>query len=166
MTTKKKTKRKKKPILNPWVYNGKEVTEEDIEGFAGFVYLIEDTETNLKYIGKKFFTSIRKQKGLQRRKRQESDWKTYYSSSKELQEIIETADDIDRFKRTILIMCKTEGDTNYMETKLLFDFNVLENTNFLNGNILGRYMRKPDHISEVRQYSEEYKEFFEEHKLI
>lgn len=158
-------KRKTKPVLSPWLYNGREVKDEDVEGFAGFVYLIEDTETGLKYIGKKNLTSIRKQKGMVRRKRQESDWKTYYSSSAELKELIETAENQERFIRKILILCKTEGDTNYMETKLLFDFNVLENRYFLNGNILGRYMRKPTAISEVRGYSEEYKEILEDSKL-
>lgn len=149
---------KKLSDLSPWVYNGKEVEDSDIEGYAGFIYLIEDSLTGIKYIGRKYFTSIRKQKKSTstRRKRQESDWRGYYSSSDELQEMIETAEDRSRFKRSILVMCKTEGDTNYMETKLLFDFNVLEDDYFINGNILGKYMKKPQKILEARAYSNEY----------
>ncbi|QIG65990.1 hypothetical protein phiOC_p348 [Ochrobactrum phage vB_OspM_OC] len=149
---------KKNLNLSPWIYNGKEVTDEDVDGYAGFIYLIEDTETGMKYIGRKYFTSIRKQKKSTstRRKRQESDWKSYYSSSLELKEIIETCENPERFKRSILVLCKTEGDTNYMETKLLFHFNVLEDDNYLNGNILGKYMKKPVAIMDAREYSNEY----------
>lgn len=149
---------KKNLDLSPWVYNGREIQDSDIDGYAGFVYLIEDLETGVKYIGRKYFTSIRKQKKSTstRRKRQESDWRDYYSSSDELKEMVEYAEDRSRFKRTILVLCKTEGDTNYMETKLLFDFNVLEDDTFINGNILGKYMKKPQKIIEHRTYSSEF----------
>ena len=37
-----------------WFYNDEEFdpAELDIEGFAGFVYLITDLENNKKYVGK------------------------------------------------------------------------------------------------------------------
>ena len=65
---------------NAWTFNGKEFDSEDIGDAYGFVYLITTPEGQ-KYIGRKYFWSIRKVKGKTRRQRSESDWKKYYGSS-------------------------------------------------------------------------------------
>ena len=69
---------------NPWSFNGEIFESSDIDDFQGFVYLIRNKTTDKKYIGRKYFYSIRKVKGKKKRVRSESDWKKYYGSSKEL----------------------------------------------------------------------------------
>lgn len=43
-----------------WIYNGKEVTEDVMEGNLGFVYLITNLQTGKKYVGKKSEFSVYK----------------------------------------------------------------------------------------------------------
>jgi hypothetical protein len=38
-----------------WSYNGEEFTSEMIEDNLGFVYIVTDKKTKMKYIGKKGF---------------------------------------------------------------------------------------------------------------
>ena len=37
-----------------WIFGGKEFSDEDISDYYGFVYLITNTITERKYIGKKW----------------------------------------------------------------------------------------------------------------
>ena len=69
-----------------WTYNGAEFTEEMISDNYGFVYLITNTLTGRKYIGKKFFYSSKTKvvKGKKKKFKVSSDWKTYYGSSAEV----------------------------------------------------------------------------------
>ena len=76
---------------NPWTFDGKEFTSEDIGDSYGFVYLITTPEGQ-KYIGRKYFWSIRKARGKSRRQRSESDWKAYYGSSDILKAKIKDSD--------------------------------------------------------------------------
>lgn len=112
---------------------------------AGFVYQITNCLTGKRYIGKKFFWSIRrhKVKGKKRRRveRKESDWKYYKSSSKRVQKEIQLYKE-ECFVFEILERYKTRGEVNYNETRLLFVNDVLNNPNFLNDNIMNRYFRK------------------------
>ena len=132
---------------NPWTYQGTTFTSADIDDFFGFVYRITNLQNGRKYIGRKYFTQCRKLRGSRRKRTSESDWKTYYGSSKELTE--------DRkllgshcFKREIISLHRTKGQVNFEETKQLFLHNVLTETLdgktplYYNSNILGRYMRK------------------------
>lgn len=129
---------------NPWFYQDKIFESENIEDNYGFVYLITDNLTGKKYIGRKYFWSTRKVRGKKRRQKFESDWKTYYSSSKVINELYNIYGD-ERFKREILSLHKTKGQVNYNETKMLFICNVLEavdqnnNRLYYNDNILSRY---------------------------
>ena len=66
---------------NPWLYEGKPFTSDDIGDFFGYVYLITNKTTGKKYIGRKYFVQNRKPKGGKRRVTKESDWKKYYGSS-------------------------------------------------------------------------------------
>ena len=99
-----------------WLYKDKEVGEEDIEGYAAFVYRITNLETGKMYIGKKILKSIRRKKvkGKTRRKKveTESDWRRYFGSSGTLQEDV-TRLGQDRFRREILRFCKTRGTASY-----------------------------------------------------
>jgi hypothetical protein len=126
-----------------WLYEGKEFTSEDIKDNFGFIYLLTDLDTGKRYIGKKNFFSLRKdakKSTLKRTKRtkKESDWKKYYSSSDVVKSIVEEFGAV-RFKREILLLCKTQGELNYSENKYLFKNDVLESDEWYNDNILGRY---------------------------
>ena len=65
-----------------WTYNNASINDEMLRDYVAFVYLIENTKTGRKYIGKKrlFFVSRKKVKGRKNRKvaKKHSDWKTYY----------------------------------------------------------------------------------------
>ncbi len=132
---------------NPWVYNGKPFTSDDIQDYFGFVYLIQNNLNGRKYIGRKYLWSFRTPKGKKRKVKSESDWKKYYGSCPELKEDIEKFGR-ENFSRTILSLHKTKGKTNYEETRQLFVNNVLTESldsggpAFYNSNILSRYYRK------------------------
>jgi len=132
---------------NPWLYEGKPFTTDDIGDFFGFVYCITNIQSGKRYIGRKYFQQKRKPRGGKRRVTSESDWKKYYGSSDELsadRKLLGNA----AFKREILSLHTRLGDVNFEETKQLFLHNVLTETLdgktplYYNSNILGRYMRK------------------------
>jgi len=129
---------------NPWLYNDKVFESEDIKDYFGFCYLLTDLENGKQYIGRKYFYSIRKKKGIRKKVRSESDWKSYYSSSKKVQQIVKESGP-NRFKREILSLYIKKGQVNYNETKLLFQHNVLEAKDdngeklYYNDNIMNRY---------------------------
>ena len=132
---------------NPWIYEGRTFTSDDIGDYYGFVYRITNTTNEKSYIGRKYFVQKRKPKGGKRRVTSESDWKRYFGSSDELKQDIKR---IGRssFRREILSLHTTLGKVNYEETKQLFIHNVLMEAlddgtpKYYNSNILGRYMRK------------------------
>jgi len=113
-----------------WLYNDKEVSDEDIEGYVAFVYLITNLQNNKRYIGKKLFTKTRSKviKGRVRKKKivTESDWRDYYGSNEILKQEVEQFG-ADKFKREILRFCKTRGTANYFEAKFQMEHAVLEN---------------------------------------
>ena len=129
---------------NPWLYNDKVFESEDIKDYYGFCYLLTDLENGKQYIGRKYFYSIRKKKGIRKKVRSESDWKSYYSSSKKVKQIVLESGH-NRFKREILSLYIKKGQVNYNETKLLFQHNVLEARDdngeklYYNDNIMNRY---------------------------
>lgn len=101
-----------------WYYNN-EPYETAPEEYQGFVYKITELDTGKKYIGKKFFWAPKTLPVTKTRKRKvktkvESDWKTYFGSSKEVQERVKLKGE-DLYKREILRLCKTKGDCSYWE---------------------------------------------------
>lgn len=112
-----------------WFYNGKEIGDDDIVGYVSFVYIITNLENNKRYIGKKIFKSIRRQKvkGKTRKKKveKESDWKSYYGSNISLLRDVEELGQT-RFRREIVKLCKTRGQASYWEAKLQMQYEVLE----------------------------------------
>lgn len=118
-----------------WYYEDN-LYEDTPEEYQGFVYQITELDTGKKYIGKKFFwkpKTLPKTKTRKRRvkTRVESDWKSYYGSSKEVQQIVEDKGS-DSFKREILRLCKTKGECSYYEAKLQFEFDVLLRDDYYN----------------------------------
>ena len=132
---------------NPWYFEGTPFLSENINDNFGFVYLITNTQSGKRYIGRKYFWSFRKPPGKKKRVKQESDWKKYYGSCPELKEDIKKYGK-ETFSRVILSLHTTKGLCNFEETKQLFLNNVLSEAldngtpAFYNSNILGRYMRK------------------------
>lgn len=133
--------------ISPWYFNEMPFTEEMINGYYGFVYCITNLINGKRYIGRKYFYTNRKRKGKRRRVRESSDWKNYWGSSKFFQSEVEKYGK-ENFKREILSLHKTKGDTNYFENYILFNFNVLESRDsknerkYYNDNIMSRYFYK------------------------
>ena len=122
-----------------WYYENK-LYDEAPKEYMGFVYLITDLTTNRKYIGKKLFWNTRKLKPLKgktRRRTQvvESNWKNYYGSNEELQQLVENSH-AQRFEREILHLCTKKGIMSYLEAREQFDRNVLLSDEYYN-NFIG-----------------------------
>lgn len=104
-----------------WFYNGKEFTEEEIGDCVGFVYLITNTQTQRKYIGKKLFTKSKttQVKGKKKKTRVSSDWQLYYGSNKVLQEEVDKNGNA-MYHRQILHLCRSLSECSYYETYEIF----------------------------------------------
>lgn len=89
---------------NPWIYRGVSVDPNNLLSYFGFVYEITDKETGKKYVGRKYIWSKKREKGSLRRKKVESDWRTYYSSHIDLKKI--GKDNPFRLQREILHLCQ------------------------------------------------------------
>ena len=92
-----------------------------------------------KYIGKKQCQSIRKRPPLKGKKNKrhekiETDWKTYTSSSNELNKDLETLGK-GSFKFEILRWCDSKWELSYYEARLQFDEEVLLRNDYYNGII-------------------------------
>lgn len=121
---------------NPWQYQGSAFDPSLAEDYVGFVYCIENRKTGRKYIGKKLFWAPKTKmvKGKKKRVRGESDWRTYYGSSTELQEDVAAGDPLD-FRREILYLCTTKGELSYMEIREQILRDVLRSDDFYNSFI-------------------------------
>ena len=132
-----------------WLYKDKEINSIDdmpADTF-GFVYLVTHTPSGKKYLGKKQLIANRTLPPLkgQKKKRKiqkESDWKTYYGSQTEVKQLVKESQDMLEFVREIRIFTSTKKQLTYFETKLQFVNEVLENDEYLNSNILGKFFRK------------------------
>tara|TARA_R110002012_G_scaffold157590_1_gene318740 strand:- start:379 stop:834 length:456 start_codon:yes stop_codon:yes gene_type:complete len=143
-----------------WLYNKEKITDiNQLEKeIMGFVYRIDHLPSNKSYIGKKFLVFTRKQKlGKKELKlfegqkgrppkfkivSKESDWKTYWSSNKQLLELVKNEPE-KNFKRTILHFATSKKELTYFETKYQFLYEVLEKPNeFFNDNILGKFFTR------------------------
>ena len=123
----------------PWTHNSKEFESGDIDTYYGFIYRITNTTNGHDYIGRKYFTTIKKRpplKGKKNKRREviETDWKTYWGSSPRLQQDIETLGK-EKFTREIIHLCSSRGETNYLEAYYQFKENVLLREDNYNGII-------------------------------
>lgn len=131
-----------------WVYNNKIFTENDIDTNIGFVYIITNTVTNRKYIGKKLFWSSKTKQVNKKKKRFKvpSDWQTYYGSNDALKKDVETLGK-DKFTRTILHVCGSKGECSYLEAKEQFVNGVIESDEYYNVWIMVRV--RDSHIKQL-----------------
>lgn len=148
-----------------WRYKDQLITEiSDMpEGTYGFIYRVTHLPTKKKYIGKKvlFFKrnvklgkketeqlkEERKSQGIRGRvpgKKEvvkESDWKTYYGSQTDIKSLVRSSKPED-WTREILDFVPTKKLLTYYEIKHIFINNALEDLDFYNDNILGKFYKK------------------------
>ena len=119
--------------VSPWLFNGKPI-ESIPQEHETFVYLITNKKNGKRYIGFKTAVS-RKTKIVNKKKRHikvESDWKTYWSSSENLQ------DDVAKygkgsFLREIIYLSVNKGVGKYLEAYEQFTRNALTTDGYYNG---------------------------------
>ena len=131
-----------------WLYNGEviESIEQMPQNTFGFIYQATYLPTNEKYLGKKvlfFNRTLPPLKGTKRKRKvvKESDWQTYYGSHEKIKSLLKENKQ-DDFQREILEFAFNKKHLTYLETKYLFCNNVLENEEYINDNILGKFFRK------------------------
>ena len=148
-----------------WRYKDRLITEiSDMpEGTYGFIYKVTHLPTQQKYVGKKvlFFErnvklgkketealkEERKAAGIggrvpaKKKVVKESDWKTYYGSQEDIKKLVK-ASKPEEWTREILEFVPTKKLLTYYEIKHIFINDALENTDFLNDNILGKFYQK------------------------
>ncbi len=123
----------------PWIYNETVFNSENINDYYGFIYRITNTVNGYDYVGRKYFKTIKKRPPLKGKKNKrketiETDWKEYWGSSPRLAADIEKLGK-DKFVRTIIHLCNSRGETNYMEAYYQFKENVLLREDNYNGII-------------------------------
>jgi hypothetical protein len=127
-----------------WLYESQTVDQLP-EECVGFVYLITNTLTGRKYIGKKLakfskttYKVVKLKNGNKKKKKIrskiDSDWQLYYGSSPELTKDIEKLG-IENFSREILYYCKSKSECSYIEAREQFARRVLESDDYYNGHI-------------------------------
>ena len=142
-----------------WLYKDKKIYDisQLPEGTYGFIYICTHKPTGISYIGKKaLYHNVKKkltqkeiaeQTGPGRKPttkitQKESDWKTYYGSTKPILELIKQGKQ-EEFHRKILHIVPTKKLLTYFECKYLFTYEVLENPeDWFNDNILGKFYSK------------------------
>ena len=150
-----------------WKHEGEIYNPEyaDIE-HAGFIYLITNKETGMKYIGRKRFHKKRRLPPLKGRKNKriritESDWRDYCSSSEDVKADIKTQGK-DNFDFEIISFHINFTELNYHETKLQFLLDVLEardsegNRKYYNRNIVMKFYPSEIQQEERRRLHESY----------
>ena len=127
-----------------WLYQGT-LVEQLPEECVGFVYIITNTTSGKKYIGKKLakfsrttYKTVKLKNGKKKKKKIrgkiESDWQEYWGSSPNLTADINTLGK-EKFTREILHYCKSKSETSYIEAREQFERKVLESQDYYNGHI-------------------------------
>jgi len=126
------------------------------EKYYGFVYKITNKITGKFYVGKKAFWHNKKHKLTKKQLAEqsgpgrkptheivqvESDWKTYWGSSKELLADIKQYGE-ENFERWVFVQCKTKKQLTYYELHYQCNEGCLISKNSYNDNILGKFFRK------------------------
>ena len=127
-----------------WLF---ENTQIDVlpEDCVGFVYLITNTVSGRKYIGKKLakfskttYKTVKLKNGTKKKKKIrskiDSDWQLYYGSNEELKRDIEILGP-EKFTRDIRYYCKSKAECSYIEAREQFRHQVLESDAYYNGQI-------------------------------
>jgi len=131
-----------------WLYNNEVIKgiEQMPKNTFGFIYEATFIPTKEKYLGKKvlfFNRTLPPLKGSKRKRKviKESDWQTYYGSHTKIKQLLSEGKQ-EYFSREILEFAFNKKHLTYLETKYQFSNNVLENTEYINDNILGKFFRK------------------------
>jgi hypothetical protein len=141
-----------------WLHNNEVIeTIEDIPANTfGFIYITTHIPSGMAYIGKKSLyhnvkrkltkKELAEQTGRGRKSttetiQKESDWKIYYGSEDFIKQRIKEKKQ-DEFKREIIHFVENKKMLTYFECKYQFMYGVLENENYLNSNILGKFYSK------------------------
>lgn len=120
----------------------------DFSGYYGFIYRIWYDDGGY-YYGKKNFTSTRKKMFGKKRLAElddnrlkkyeyitiESNWRFGYNGSTKNSKGKTVS------KKEILLLGKTKRELTYLEAKLLFEMDVLNDEACLNENILGKFFK-------------------------
>jgi hypothetical protein len=139
-----------------WLHKEKVISsiEEMPQGTFGFIYITTHKPSGMSYIGKKSLyhnvkrkltkKELAEQTGRGRRPttqvvQKESDWKTYYGSTKQIVELIKDGKQED-FTREIIQFVSSKKLLTYYECKYLFKYGVLEHPlEYFNDSILGKF---------------------------
>ena len=140
--------------MEPWIYKGEyyepseNVTSKSFP-YHGFVYLIENLENGMSYIGKKSFTFSKTRQVNKKRKKYKacSDWRTYYGSSEALAKDYE-AYGPEAFRRTILHLCQSKGECSYYELYEQMTREVLLREDYYNTWVSARI--RSSHLNHLR----------------
>ena len=127
-----------------WTYENK-IVETLPEECIGFVYLITNSISGRKYIGKKLakfskttYKTVKLKNGTKKKKKIrskiDSDWREYYGSSPELSKDVAELG-AENFTREILFYCKSKSECSYIEAREQFSRRVLESKDYYNGHI-------------------------------
>ena len=127
-----------------WYYQ-EQIIETLPEDCVGFVYMITNTISGKKYIGKKLakfskttYKVVKLKNGTKKKKKIrskiDSDWREYYGSSPNLTKDIDLIGK-DNFTREILFYCKSKSECSYIEAREQFSHRVLESDEWYNGHI-------------------------------
>jgi hypothetical protein len=138
---------------NKWLHS----EEFDPQDYFGFVYKITNLTNSKFYIGKKYFyhTSnvklgkkelaalpvTRGRKSTTKQVIKESDWRSYWGSSKELQQDVKELG-AEMFECIILKLCRDKKELTYYELHYQCINECLLSYNSYNDNILGKFFRK------------------------
>lgn len=117
--------------MSEWFYDCQPFTDDMIEDNIGFVYVIFNVTNGKFYVGKKLFTKSKtyQKDKKKKRKRVESDWKTYTGSNEDLNKDIASGHKI---TKVILKLCKSKGSLSYFESKEIFDRDAIISENYYN----------------------------------
>lgn len=129
-----------------WTFKDKPFEIKDLEQYWGFVYQITNLDTEEFYIGSKSFFnrtngkiskkrsnelySGKGRKPSREKKIKESDWKTYKSSSKKVQEMI--SKNLNNFKYEIYQIYETKAEMLLVEAYLIIKNFMFKNPLILN----------------------------------
>jgi len=140
-----------------WLYNNKEIHNiEDLPKCFGFVYKITNLNTKEYYIGKKQLISVthkkltkkeiselpvsKGRKPTTREIVQESNWKSYWSSSTVLKKHVKETGE-SSFKREILVLARDKRELTFLEVEQQILNNVLRDPLSINDTILGKFFK-------------------------
>jgi len=118
-----------------WIHNNSvfDPTPDELSRWVGFVYLITNTSTQQKYIGKKVFqvSKFHVVKGKRKRHKVESNWRSYWGSNDNLLADVKELGE-HNFTREILHLCISKSECSYLEVREQLARDVLLREDYYN----------------------------------